>query len=84
MPLPGEEACIGLLADFIERLAPTILLQRVGSEVPPSLKLAPRWNLRLYELAPLISAELERRNSWQGCRYLPSLAEAACSATGRR
>jgi len=77
IPLPDQQACINLLADFIERLAPTILLQRVGSEVPPSLKLAPQWNLRLYELAPLISAELERRNSWQGCRYPPVLIEAA-------
>jgi radical SAM protein (TIGR01212 family) len=67
--LLDEEACIGLLADFIERLSPSILLQRVGSEVPPSQKLAPHWNLRLSELAPQISAELARRNSWQGSRY---------------
>jgi len=38
--------------------------------VPPSLKLAPEWNLRLSELAPRLSAELARRGSWQGCRYL--------------
>ncbi|MFZ4480321.1 MAG: TIGR01212 family radical SAM protein [Rhodoferax sp.] len=69
VPLLDEQACIGLLADFIERLSPSILLQRVGSEVPPSMKLAPLWNLRLSELAPRISAELERRGSWQGCRH---------------
>ncbi len=69
VPLLGEEECIGLLADFIERLSPRILLQRVGSEVPPSQKLAPEWNVRLSELAPRISAELAHRDSWQGCRY---------------
>jgi hypothetical protein len=69
VPLLGEQECIELLADFIEHLAPTILLQRIGSEVPPSLKLAPAWNLRLSELAPRLSAELARRGSWQGCRY---------------
>jgi len=69
VPLLGEEECISLLADFIERLSPRILLQRVGSEVPPSQKLAPEWNVRLSELAPRISAELARRNSWQGYRY---------------
>lgn len=69
VPLLDEQECISLLADFIERLSPAILLQRVGSEVPPSMKLAPAWNLRLSELAPRISAELERRDSWQGCRY---------------
>lgn len=74
VPLLSEQACIGLLGDFIERLSPTILLQRVGSEVPPSLKLAPHWNLRLSELATRISAELARRGSWQGCGYLPTPA----------
>lgn len=60
---------ITLLADFVERLAPAIQLQRLGSEVPPALKLAPAWNLRLSELAPRLSAEPARRGSWQGCRY---------------
>ena len=69
VPLLEEHECISLLADFIERMSPVILLQRVGSEVPPSMKLAPAWNLRLSEMAPRISAELERRDSWQGCRY---------------
>jgi len=69
VPLLGEAACIGLIADFIEHLSPAIVLQRLGSEVPPSLKLAPEWNLRLSELAPRISAELARRGSWQGSRY---------------
>ena len=72
VPLLSEEDCINLLADFIERLSPRIWLQRVGSEVPPSQKLAPAWNLRLFELAPRITAELARRGSWQGCRYQPA------------
>lgn len=71
VPLLDEQACLGLLTDFIERLSPRVLLQRLGSEVPPAMKLAPQWNLRLSELAPRISAELARRGSWQGCRYLP-------------
>ncbi len=75
VPLLDEQECICLLADFIERLSPSILLQRVGSEVPPSLKLAPQWNLRLSELAPRISAELARRGSWQGWRYLSTPQE---------
>jgi radical SAM protein (TIGR01212 family) len=67
--LLDEQACISLIADYIERLSPQILLQRVGSEVPPSQKLAPHWNLRLSELAPMISTELQRRDSWQGARH---------------
>ena len=68
VPLLDEDAYIALLADFVERLAPHIMLQRLGSEVPPALKLAPQWNMRLAELAPRLSAELARRGSWQG-RY---------------
>ena len=70
--LLSEEDYIGLVADFIERLSPEILLQRLGSEVPPKMKLAPHWNLRLHELAPRVSAELARRDSWHGCRYEPA------------
>lgn len=63
------ESYIELLADFVERLSPAIALQRLGSEVPPALKLAPAWNLRLSELSPRLTAELARRGSWQGCRH---------------
>ncbi len=72
VPLLGEQACIELLADYIERLSSAIVLQRVGSEVPPSLKMAPEWNLRLSELAPRLSEELARRGSWQGARFTPA------------
>ena len=63
------EEYIELLADFVERLSPHIALQRLGSEVPPKLKLAPHWNMRLSELAPRLSEELTRRGSWQGIRH---------------
>jgi hypothetical protein len=69
VPLLGEGEYVALLADFVERLSPRILLQRLGSEVPPALKLAPNWNMRLSELAPRLTAELARRDSWQGLRY---------------
>lgn len=69
VPLLGEDEYLELLADFVERLSPQIRLQRLGSEVPPRLKLAPTWNLRLSELAPRLTALLEARGSWQGCRY---------------
>ena len=83
VPLLDEQACIALLADFIERLSPAIVLQRVGSEVPPSLKLAPLWNLRLSELAPRISAELARRHSWQGSRFVHTPTTDQKNAPGR-
>ncbi|HJW23717.1 MAG TPA: TIGR01212 family radical SAM protein [Rhodocyclaceae bacterium] len=82
VPLLDEEAYIRLLADFVECLSPEILLQRLGSEVPPALKLAPHWNLRLSELAPRLSAELAARGTWQGCRWEDAAGERSGSATG--
>lgn len=84
VPLLGEQECISLLADFIEHLSGAILLQRVGSEVPPSMKLAPHWNLRLSDLAARICAELERRDSWQGCRYHPGDHRPGSTITGAK
>lgn len=69
VPLYDEGAYIALLADFVERLSPAIRLQRLGSEVPPRLKLAPNWSIRLSELAPRLDAELRRRATWQGYRW---------------
>ena len=58
-----------LVVDFLERLAPTIAIQRIGSEVPPSVKLAPAWNMRLHELLPQVEALLLARDTWQGRLY---------------
>lgn len=75
--LLGEDEYIALLADFIEHLSPEIQLQRLGSEVPPKLKLAPQWNLRLHELPPRVTAELARRNTWQGYRFGTGMLNAS-------
>lgn len=75
VPIMELDDYLELLADFVERLRPDIAIQRVGSEVPPSMRLAPDWSVRLYELAPMLTAKLAERNSWQGRLWVP--AEAA-------
>ncbi|SFN16348.1 hypothetical protein SAMN05660284_00697 [Formivibrio citricus] len=69
VPLLSVNEYLNLLADFLERLSPDIAIQRVGSEVPPSHKLAPEWSIRLSELAPRLDTLLSVRNSWQGRLY---------------
>lgn len=66
IPLMSADAYMTLLADFLERLSPKIAIQRLGSEVPPSVKLAPEWNMRLAEITPRLEAVLAERDSWQG------------------
>ena len=65
----GEGRRLGGRAKASLRIDGCSLLQRLGSEVPPTLKLAPQWNMRLSELAPRLTAELARRGSWQGARF---------------
>lgn len=73
LPIMSPQAYFERVVDFLERLSPDIAIQRIGSEVPPSLKLAPNWNLRLHELLPQVEALLLARNTWQGRQY-PGLA----------
>jgi radical SAM protein (TIGR01212 family) len=69
LPIIGPQDYFELVVDFLERLSPHIAVQRIGSEVPPALKLAPDWNIRLYELLPKVEALLLARDTWQGRLY---------------
>lgn len=66
LPIMSPQDYFALVVDFLERLSPRIAIQRIGSEVPPSLKLAPDWNMRLHELLPHVEALLLARDTWQG------------------
>lgn len=72
LPIMGPEDYLAVVVDFLERLSPDIAIQRVGSEVPPSHKLAPEWNMRLHELLPRLEDLLLERNTWQGRLYSPN------------
>lgn len=80
LPIMGPQDYFELVVDFLERLSPDIAIQRIGSEVPPSLKLAPDWNMRLHQLLPQVEALLLARDTWQGRRYQGPLAGAVLSA----
>jgi radical SAM protein (TIGR01212 family) len=66
LPIMSAQDYFELVVDFLERLSPRIAIQRIGSEVPPALKLAPDWNMRLHELLPQVEALLLARETWQG------------------
>jgi hypothetical protein len=70
LPIMSAQDYFELVVDFLERLSPRIAIQRIGSEVPPALKLAPDWNMRLHELLPQVEALLLARETWQGRLYL--------------
>ena len=63
----GLEEYIDFIVSFIERLNPAFVIERFTGEVPPRYLLSQPWsNLRADQVAVMIEAELEKRNTWQG------------------
>ena len=61
----------GLVCDFLERLDPRILIQRLTGDGGHDNLVAPLWSLKKFEILNLIDAELERRGTHQGIRLSP-------------
>ena len=60
---------VDLVADFIERLSPHIVLERFVSQSPAGSLIAPRWGLKNDVVTLRIVNELKRRGSQQGCKF---------------
>ena len=60
---------IHLVAGYIQRLRPTIVLERFVSQSPKNLLLAPKWGLKNYEFTNLLNNYLLRNNITQGELY---------------
>jgi radical SAM protein (TIGR01212 family) len=73
--LMRSEAYLDAVIDMLEHLPPNIRIQRLGSEVPPDLRVSPDWGIRLSRFPAMLDAYLRERGTWQGRLYHPS-----CSA----
>jgi len=59
------------LADFIERLNPTFVIERFTGEAPPRYLAVPPWgNLRTDQLMVAFEKVLEKRDTWQGRLFM--------------
>jgi radical SAM protein (TIGR01212 family) len=65
-PTFGYEEYITMLADFLERLSPDIVLQRLFAAAPDEILVAPVWNKTRSELLRDLDVFLEQRGGWQG------------------
>jgi radical SAM protein (TIGR01212 family) len=59
---------VGLVCDFLERLAPRIIVQRLTGDGGRDHLIAPLWSLAKFEVLNAIDTELERRGTRQGSR----------------
>jgi radical SAM protein (TIGR01212 family) len=67
-PVFGYEEYVDFAADFIERLDPAIVLQRLFATAPDEILVAPRWGRSRHEILRDIERRLARRDSHQGAR----------------
>ncbi len=67
VPLLERDDYVGLVCDFLERLDPRIIVQRLTGDGGRDFLVAPLWSLAKFEVLNAIDAELERRGSFQGC-----------------
>lgn len=64
--LYGADEYIDLAIDFIERLSPSIVVERFVSQSPKELLIAPDWGLKNYEFTEKVRRRLRERDTWQG------------------
>lgn len=65
-PTFGYEEYLELLAEFLERLSPAIVLQRLFAAAPEDILIAPVWNRTRSEFLIDLDRVLEQRGGFQG------------------
>lgn len=63
-----QQAYIDLVCDFLERIPPEMVIQRLTGDPHPEELVAPQWSREKTETIRKINETLERRGSWQGSK----------------
>lgn len=63
-----QQAYIDLVCDFLERIPPEMVIQRLTGDPHPEELVAPQWSREKTETIRKINETLERRDSWQGSK----------------
>ena len=71
--LLSPEAYLDAVIDMLEYIPPQTKIQRLGSEVPPTVLVSPDWGMRLHKFPALFEARLQARDTWQGRLYAEHL-----------
>ena len=61
-----QQEYIDLVCDFLERIPPAMVIQRLTGDPHPEELAAPQWSRRKTDTLGKIRETLEKRNSWQG------------------
>ena len=66
VPLLNPESYLNSVVDMLEHLPSSIKIQRLGSEVPPNIRISPDWGMRLDKFPARLEERLKARETWQG------------------
>jgi len=66
-----------LLVQFLERLSPRVVLQRLFATAPDELLIAPRWGRSRQEFLRDLQGLLQKKDTWQGRLFSPKAAASA-------
>ncbi|MFG0263123.1 MAG: TIGR01212 family radical SAM protein [Novipirellula sp. JB048] len=66
-----REAYIQTVVDFLERIPPQVIVERVSGDAPPRYLVEPKWCLEKSSLRLAIEQEFKRRGTRQGAHYRP-------------
>lgn len=72
-----REIYVDTLVDFLERIPPTTIVERVSGDAPPEFLIEPKWCLEKSTIRNAIGGEFQRRGSRQGSRYVAPETPAA-------
>jgi uncharacterized protein len=65
-PLMELEEYAGLVADFVERLSPDIIIERLFGSAPEQQLIGPCWNKSAAEIRRVVEQKFVERDTWQG------------------
>jgi radical SAM protein (TIGR01212 family) len=65
------------IADFVERLSPEIVLQRLFATAPDNILIAPKWDKSRHEVTNGIMQKFTERNTFQGEKFINSAQKIA-------
>lgn len=63
---------LDFIVDFIERISPDIVFQRLFATAPESILIAPQWGRNRHQILRDIESSIELRNTYQGKKLLCS------------
>ncbi len=67
-----REIYVTWVVAFLERLSPSVIIQRLTGDPDPSALLAPSWTLNKQRTLGLIRETLKAKDTWQGKLYEPT------------